>query len=156
VKNERPGGFTLIELLMVIVVIGILFGMVTSAVMHAQRGARRQKARADHRTIAAGIQFYKQQYGHWPLDDEDLQLTLNRFRVFSNDNHRVITCLRTNSLGRTFLNEGDYVYDDQTNIATPWGEAYLISINAKNSATNHSVTGVIPADSVRVTNVTWR
>lgn len=153
-RRERQHAFTLIELLMVIVIIGILFGLVTSAVMHAQRGARRQKARSDWRTIAAGIQFYRQQFGSWPLEDEDLQFMMERFRVYSNDNHRVITCLRTNSMGRRFLTEGDYTFDGQTNIATPWGEPYVIAINARNHATNHSVAGVIPADSVRVTSTT--
>ena len=146
-KRERADAFTLIELLMVIVVIGILFGMVTSAVMHSQKVARKRKAESDCRTIAAGITFYRQHYGVWPLDND---LGDDRYRAFSNDNHLVMTCLRTNLAGKAFLREGDYRFDSITNIVSPWNDPYVITINAKNHAVEHPVGGEVPADSVRV------
>ena len=138
---------------MVIVVIGILFSLVTSAAMHARRGAKRQKARSDWRTIAGGIQLYRQQYGLWPRED---LLGDENYRAFSNDNHHIITCLRTNPLGMTFLNEGDYEYDADTNIVSPWREPYVITINANNYAIDHDVGGNVPANSVRATSETMQ
>jgi len=148
-RDGKTNGFTLIELLMVIVVIGILVGMVSSAVLHSRRAAKKQKTRTDFRTIASAVILYHHQYGSWPAEER----LDNGFKVFSNENYYVIDGLVSNSLNMSFLSIGDYQFDGDGNIISPFGDPYIIAINARNGATNHAVAGRVPGRSCTVTNL---
>ncbi len=59
-------GFTLIELVMVIAILGILLGIVTTAATGAIRESRVRKADACCALVQAGLATYYAQKGEWP------------------------------------------------------------------------------------------
>lgn len=59
-------GFTIVEMLMVIGVIGILMGIVTTAAMGSLKSSRNQKATALCRIVEQGIATYYAQFDKWP------------------------------------------------------------------------------------------
>ena len=59
-------GFTIIELVMVIAILGILLGIVTTAASNSIKQARSRKAEACCRVVQAGFETYYAQKGHWP------------------------------------------------------------------------------------------
>ena len=59
-------GFTIIELVMVIAILGVLLGIVTTAASGAIRQARSQKASACCKVVQAAFETYYAQKGEWP------------------------------------------------------------------------------------------
>lgn len=59
-------GFTIVELVMVIAILGILLGIVTSVAAGSIREARRRKADACCKIVQAGFETYYAQKGEWP------------------------------------------------------------------------------------------
>ena len=59
-------GFTNIELVMVIAIMSILLGIVTTAAANSIKQARDQKAEACCRIVQAGFETYYAQKGEWP------------------------------------------------------------------------------------------
>ena len=59
-------GFTIVEMLMVIAVLGILLGIVTTASSTAIRQARVKRAAAMRTVLQAGLATYYAQKGEWP------------------------------------------------------------------------------------------
>ena len=59
-------GFTIIELMMVLAIIGILLGIVTTAAAGSIRQARQRKADACCKVVQAGFETYYSQKGEWP------------------------------------------------------------------------------------------
>jgi len=62
----RRGGFTLVELLVVIMIIAMLAGLVTPAVMRAQASARNAAIKAEIDMLHMAIMNYKNEYGSFP------------------------------------------------------------------------------------------
>ncbi|MBR4652657.1 MAG: type II secretion system protein [Kiritimatiellae bacterium] len=62
----RRRGFTIVEMLMVIAVLGILLGIVTTAASTAIRQARVKRAAAMRTVLQAGLATYYAQKGEWP------------------------------------------------------------------------------------------
>ena len=62
----RRNGFTIVEMLMVIAVLAVLTGIVTTAAASAIRQARTRRAEAMRMVIQNGIATYRAQRGHWP------------------------------------------------------------------------------------------
>ena len=60
-------GFTIVELLMVIGIIGVLTGIVTTAASGAVKNSRSQKAKALCALVQAGLAAYHAQEGKWPV-----------------------------------------------------------------------------------------
>lgn len=60
------GGFTIVELMMVIGIIGILLGIVTTAAASSIKQARGRKAAACCRTFEQGLAAFYAQKGYWP------------------------------------------------------------------------------------------
>ncbi len=59
-------GFTIVEMLVVIGIIGILLGIVTTAASSSMKQARKRKADACCVLVQQGIATYYAQYGKWP------------------------------------------------------------------------------------------
>ena len=75
--STRRGGvrnaFTLIELLVVIVILAILATVVIQRVTHKVDDARKTKAIADISSMAAALDVYRIDIGHYPSTDVGLQ-----------------------------------------------------------------------------------
>ena len=59
-------GFTLVELMMVIAVLAVLLGIVTTAATASIRQSRERQAQAMKQTLQNGIASYKVRKGKWP------------------------------------------------------------------------------------------
>lgn len=59
-------GFTIVELIAVIAIIGILLGIVTTAVSSSVKNARKRKADASIQLLQQAFATYKAQKGYWP------------------------------------------------------------------------------------------
>ena len=59
-------GFTIIELVMVIAILGVLLGIVSTAAAGAIRQARSKKAEACCKVVQAAFETYYAQKGEWP------------------------------------------------------------------------------------------
>lgn len=59
-------GFTIVELLMVLGIIAVLMGIVTTAASESIRSSRSQKADAVCKLVQAGMAAYYAQYDEWP------------------------------------------------------------------------------------------
>ncbi len=73
----RRKGFTIVEMLMVIAVLAVLTGIVTTAAASAIRQARTRRAEAMRMVIQNGIATYRAQHGYWPPRSGDLQTWAN-------------------------------------------------------------------------------
>ena len=62
----RRGGFTLVELLAVIMIIALLAGLLTPAVMRARNSARNAAIKAEIDMLHMAIMNYKNEYGSFP------------------------------------------------------------------------------------------
>ena len=63
---RRRSGFTIVEMLMVVAVLGVLIGIVTTAAGSAVRNARVKRAAAMRTVLQAGLATYYAQKGEWP------------------------------------------------------------------------------------------
>ena len=64
--SHRRSGFTLVELLAVIMIIALLAGLVTPAVIRARNSARNAAIKAEIDLLHMGILNYKNEYGSFP------------------------------------------------------------------------------------------
>ena len=60
-------GFTIVELLVVIGIIAILMGIITTAAASSIRASRSQKADALCMLVQTGLSTYREQEGEWPV-----------------------------------------------------------------------------------------
>lgn len=61
-------GFTIVELLMVVGIIAVLMGIVTTAAASSIKASRRQKANALCTIVQTALATYREQKGRWPID----------------------------------------------------------------------------------------
>lgn len=128
----KKTGFTLIELLIVIVIMGILFGLLTIAIGFARDNAKKARRTADVRTITAAIQAYRHEYGRWPVNEAIAWATTNLNLSFTD--HAEIKLYMTtyadgfNDRNITFMNFGQYKQDSDGNLIDPWLRRYEINI----------------------------
>jgi len=130
----RRTAFTLIELLLVVTIIGMLMGLLFSAMSRARENAKKTRADGETGTLRAAIWAYRHEYGEWPLDAGN-----GNVQVFSNNNYLVLNWLKPGPPANSynprdvhFINRGDYGFDESGNVIDPWGSAYVISNNLNN------------------------
>jgi general secretion pathway protein G len=68
-KIHDPRGFTLIELMVVIVILGILMGLVTTKIMDRPEEAKQVKARVQIEGLESAIKLYKLDNGAYPTTE---------------------------------------------------------------------------------------
>ena len=72
-RRARTAGFTIVEMLMVIGILAVLMGIVTTAASAAIRQARERRTEASKQVIQSGIASYLAQKNHWPPKGGQLQ-----------------------------------------------------------------------------------
>lgn len=65
--RAKRRGFTIVELLMVVGIIAVLLGIVTTAASESMRGARNRRADAVIALVQAGLAAYYAQNDEWPI-----------------------------------------------------------------------------------------
>jgi prepilin-type N-terminal cleavage/methylation domain-containing protein len=146
-SSGRRTGFTLIEMLMVVVVIGILLGLLSTAILRARHNAKRTRAAADRKTLLAAVQAFHHEYGAWPCPAPSGSF---EDRVYGGEddygeNSVVIGLLRpesgANKHNIQFLNLGEYrfdsadgTYESGANVVDPWKNPYRITFSFTNEA----------------------
>lgn len=68
-KPKKRNGFTIVELLMVIGIIAVLLGLVTTAASSSVKMSRRRKAQALCTMVQAGLATYYAQKDEWPVSN---------------------------------------------------------------------------------------
>jgi len=66
--SRKRKGFTIVELLLVIGIIAILMGIITTAVSSSVKSARTQRAKALCTLVQTGLATYREQKGEWPIE----------------------------------------------------------------------------------------
>ena len=112
IKDNRHG-FTLIELLVVMVIIAILVGFISSAIIFTIKGSNDARRGTESKAIATAIASYHHKYGVWPVPDNSTD------SVFRDKNYLVINRLSpqdtVNNPNETeFLDAGNYTVRDTT------------------------------------------
>lgn len=112
----KRNGFTLLELLVVIVVVGILATLVSSAAGYATRSARAKRMGISCMTLETAIHRYRTEYGEWPGGYKGKE----KKKTFSGeDNASVFGMLRATS-----DDNPDHIrFLDETAFFTPDGDA---------------------------------
>ena len=122
-RKDRHG-FTLIELMLVLVVIGILIGLLSSALVKAKESARKTRAMGDVASLATMLSNYRHEYGEWP------SFKTSGTEVFQDNNYRIVEYIQNhNPRGVQFANWSEYIRDRAGNLCDPWGSAYKIVFN---------------------------
>jgi general secretion pathway protein G len=89
---RSPRGFTLVEMLVVIVIIGVLAGLVTTAAMAAIRRAKQFTIVSEMQQLTMALEKYKQERGDYPPDFAGVNHPVQATREAAQD--RVIRHLR--------------------------------------------------------------
>jgi prepilin-type N-terminal cleavage/methylation domain-containing protein len=75
--QPNRSGFTLVEILVVVVIIAILAGLATPAVLRALRRTQIAGGILELNTLAQAVEAYRNEYGAYPPDFTDSQAVLN-------------------------------------------------------------------------------
>ncbi|WP_108165294.1 type II secretion system major pseudopilin GspG [Saccharospirillum sp. MSK14-1] len=75
---RKQQGFTLIELMVVLVILGILFGLVVPNVIGRGDEARVTAAQTDIRTLENALETYRLHNSHYPSTDQGLEALVSQ------------------------------------------------------------------------------
>ena len=96
---KRKYGFTIVELLMVITVIGVLLGIVTTAATASMRSARERRASVMKTILEGGLAVYHRQHDEWPGVIEDYAKEGKNHVLSSGEYDKVVQKLLEQSSG---------------------------------------------------------
>ena len=138
--------FTLVELLVVVSVIGLLVGLMATAIPRALEAGDKTKAKGDLMAIVSAVKAYKQEYGQWPVarskmdqsSDEfnswygpptQLQESKDLMKILSGDMALQKEGQTMNPKGIRFLEgpQSDGTFQD------PWGNQYCVKMDTNES-----------------------
>lgn len=105
--------FTLIEMMAVLAIIGILLGLVVTAVSGSMKASRRHKANAVCKVVQQGIETYRAQKDKWPGSVGDkidsgnvLSRTNSEGEEYTSDNNKyVLSSGEVRDMIKTIVNE---------------------------------------------------
>ena len=126
---RKQQGFTLIELMVVLVILGILFGLVVPNVIGRGDEARVTAAQTDIRTLENALETYRLHNSHYPSTDQGLEALVSQPSGSPQPNN----C------------RGPYVKQTP---ADPWGNpyAYINDGNRPAAATSTKTSPPTPAN----------
>lgn len=127
-------GFTLIEILAVVVIIGLLAAMISTAIMLAKRKALEVGRTTQAAAIESAVNNYRYEYQDWPCDETEKANPTSR--VYMADNYIVIQDWMMHPSHNTrqikFLNLADYKFDTDSNIVDYQYKPFSIKIDFTN------------------------
>ena len=74
-RRRPPAGFTLVELLTVVLIIGMLTALISSAAIMARAAVRKSVDKTEVTQLAMALEKYKTEYGEYPPDFAGLSST---------------------------------------------------------------------------------
>lgn len=87
-------GFTIVELLMVMGIIGVLLGIVTTAASSSVKMARKRRAESLCHLVQAGLATYNAQKGEWPINLESKSGSGNNEFTYTLSSEEVRACVK--------------------------------------------------------------
>lgn len=137
-KTLRKAAFTLIELLAVIVILGLLITLVSSALRAARVGAKKAQAQVEMASIETAVKAYWNKYGRLPSDQtgQDVDIDLVSDSMEDAGSAAIVSVLtmaegansNLNTLGIVFLEPQSGV--PEGTFVDPWGYHYRIGLDA--------------------------
>ena len=141
-------GFTLIELLMVLLIIGLLLGLISSGLLKARQNATRKQRDIECLTLKTAILNYRHEYGRWPIQKNEAGPVV----TYSARNYEVLQRLVSKSTDYNereiqFINLGEYFTfwqgkrqtmallwkpertDNNFPVVDPWNRAYKFTMD---------------------------
>lgn len=109
--RRRQRGFTLVELLVVLVILGLLFGLVVPRTIDYLSRAKSDVAKMQVQNLEQALDLYRLDVGRYPTQDESLRALVNK----------PASAQRWNG---PYVKGGELPQD-------PWGRAYLYEMPSK-------------------------
>ncbi len=135
----KRNGFTLIELLIVVAVMALLIGLISGAVRHSIRNARKNRASAECALLESAIMTYWHDYGKFPIDKKKDNWGDSLYKhTYKEDNHLVFDRLHPQNNANPFHKE--YLDENQLR-AYDSGSKHIVPIKrvSGNSAYRESL-----------------
>lgn len=129
--------FTMIELLVVVSIIGLLVGLLAAGIPRAMDAGMKAKAKGEATAIVAAVKAYKQEYGRFPGDVTQSNVTFsssssptvqNLIKVLNGDSTTTLdsSSQPANPKGIRFL-EGSA--GGSSGLPDPWGNQYVVVVD---------------------------
>ena len=142
-RNTTPtSAFTLVELLVVVSIIGLLVGLLAAGIPRAMDAGMKAKAKGEATAIVAAVKAYKQEYGRFPGDVTQSNVTFtsnspttiqNLIKVLNGDSTTSLGGSdAANPKGVRFL-EGSK--GGTSGLPDPWGNQYIVVVDTGETGT---------------------
>jgi prepilin-type N-terminal cleavage/methylation domain-containing protein len=136
-RSTTPtSAFTLVELLVVVSIIGLLVGLLAAGIPRAMDAGMKAKAKGESTAIVAAVKAYKQEYGRFPGDVTQSNVTFtsnsspsvqNLIKVLNGDSTTSLDGAQAaNPKGIRFL-EGSK--GGTSGLPDPWGNQYIVVVD---------------------------
>jgi len=149
-RNTTPtSAFTLVELLVVVSIIGLLVGLLAAGIPRAMDAGMKAKAKGEATAIVAAVKAYKQEYGRFPGDVTQSNVTFtsnspttiqNLIKVLNGDSTTSLGGSdAANPKGVRFL-EGSK--GGTSGLPDPWGNQYIVVVDTgETGSINYTYAG---------------
>jgi prepilin-type N-terminal cleavage/methylation domain-containing protein len=141
-RSTTPtSAFTLVELLVVVSIIGLLVGLLAAGIPRAMDSGMKAKAKGESTAIVSAVKAYKQEYGRFPGDLTQSNVTFtsnsspsvqNLIKVLSGDSTTSLdsSSQAANPKGVRFL-QGSA--GGTSGLPDPWGNQYIVVVDTAES-----------------------